>query len=241
MKTLALVSGGLDSTIAVVKGIITGMNITHALFVDYGQRAGTRERKAVRQLCYDWGIVLIDYDLNLPAALRNVSSLTTAAKDIPNIQRAGALHNQSVNPDSVWVPNRNTILISVAAGVARGLGCEKIVVGFNASNTMPDGSIRFVDQMNALLNTAIPDQAVSLSLPVYEYDKAGMLRYGMLVDETCHLDDLKHRIRWDLIWSCWDGDVKGQCGVCGECMMVKQALETANAPGYIREQFTFLA
>src|SRR5204862_304097 len=54
---------------------------------------------------------------------------------------------------AVWVPNRNGILVNIAAGFAESLGAASVVVGFNReeAETFPDNTLDFAAAATAAL------------------------------------------------------------------------------------------
>jgi len=118
----------------------------------------------------------------------------------------------------VWVPNRNAILINVAAFFAETLGCTRIVCGFNKEEaaTFPDNSDAFVAAANAALklSTLSGVQVVSFT---QRLSKEEIVRLGKTVN-----------VPWDLIWSCYRGGEK-PCGTCESCRRFARAMSHSGA------------
>src|SRR6266850_3604650 len=145
MKAVALLYGGLDSTVAFA---IRARDTVLALTVDYGQRAARREIASARRtarryrvphrvLRMPWlsGGALVDRSKRLPS---------------PDLRRAA---ETKASAAAVWVPNRNGVLLAAAAAMAERLGATRVVVGFNREEaaTFPDNSARFLDAANRAL------------------------------------------------------------------------------------------
>lgn len=114
---------------------------------------------------------------------------------------------------SVWVPNRNGLLVNLAAFFAEALGCTRIVCGFNREEaaTFPDNSEAFVAATNAALrrSTLCGVQVLSFTQRLSKEEIVGL-------GETLG-------VPWDLIWSCYHGGEK-PCGACESCRRLARAM-----------------
>jgi 7-cyano-7-deazaguanine synthase len=114
--------------------------------------------------------------------------------------------------DAVWVPNRNGLLVNLAAAVAEARGLDVVLVGFNAEEaaTFPDNSARFVDSLNAALQDSTRG-TVRVEAPLLALDKAQLLAEGRRVGAPVHL-----------VWSCYEGG-EAPCGRCESCRRRQRA------------------
>src|SRR5262245_61972691 len=123
MLAVVLLSGGLDSYTAGAIARAGGFDLC-ALTVAYGQRHA-REIESARAVARSLGAVR---HLELDIDLRKIggSSLTSDVA-VPHDRRL-----DGTDIPSTYVPARNTILLSLALGVAEVLGATDIVLGVNA-------------------------------------------------------------------------------------------------------------
>ena len=110
MKTILIHSGGMDSTVLLYQLLEEG-NTVKALSVDYGQRH-RRELDYARELTAALGVEHRVADLTSVTGLLAGSSLTSSEIDVPEG------HYAEDNMKATVVPNRNMILLSLAAGWA---------------------------------------------------------------------------------------------------------------------------
>lgn len=199
MKAVSLLSGGLDSTVAIA---MRARDVVLALTFDYGQRAARREIASARATARRLGVAhqaiplpwlgggaLVDRSLRLPRPdLTSRSAVLRSAK-------------------AVWVPNRNGVFIAIAAAFAERLGAGSVLVGFNReeASTFPDNSIPFLRATNRALRFST-NGAVRLESPTARWDKARIVREAR-----------RRRIPLDLIWPCYEGG-RAWCRRCESCL-----------------------
>ncbi|GJM21551.1 MAG: 7-cyano-7-deazaguanine synthase [Planctomycetota bacterium] len=205
MTALALLSGGLDSCVAAALRQAREHDLAAALFIDYGQRAVAPERVAARAVSAALGVPL--HELALPAAaFANKSALLDGATALPSPDLETAAETQA-SAQAVWVPNRNGLLVNLAAALAEAEGHTAVVVGFNAEEaaTFPDNGAPFFEALNACLalSTQIGVQVVA---PCLELSKAELVRAGRAVGAPL-----------DASWSCY-GPGPEACLRCESCL-----------------------
>jgi len=117
---------------------------------------------------------------------------------------------------SVWVPNRNGILINAAAAYAEKLGAHRVVVGFNVeeASTFPDNSEEFLKRATRSLEYSTSNQ-----VEVYCYTTS--LNKRQIVRE---LRALPRKFPFELLWSCYEGG-ETPCGRCESCQRQARAFE----------------
>lgn len=126
MKAVVLLSGGLDSTTTLAYAISQGYE-TMALTVQYGQRH-SRELDSARAVARHYGIkqhVVLDLDLSY---LRT-SALTSSEVEVPVRDSAEGIGDEI---PVTYVPARNILMLSLAAGLCETEGGEAIFIGANA-------------------------------------------------------------------------------------------------------------
>lgn len=202
--TLALLSGGLDSST-----LVAHTNAEAAVFVDYGQRH-IRERRSAEAIANHYGIPL--YPLDLTSYGKNVRSALTSG-DIAVPHGHYAADNMAVTV----VPNRNAVMLSAAAGVAASLGFTRVVTAVHAGDhaVYPDCRPVFIDAIDL---ASYRGCGVHVVAPFVLWSKAEIARralhLGVPVEQT---------------WSCYEGG-EVHCGRCGTCVERAEAIAEAGFP-----------
>lgn len=202
--TLALLSGGLDSST-----LVAHTNAEAAVFVDYGQRH-IRERRSAEAIANHYGIPL--YPLDLTSYGKNVrSALTSADVAVPHG------HYAADNMAVTVVPNRNAVMLSAASGVAASLGFTRVVTAVHAGDhaVYPDCRPVFIDAIDL---ASYRGCGVHVVAPFVLWSKAEIARralhLGVPVEQT---------------WSCYEGG-EVHCGRCGTCVERAEAIAEAGFP-----------
>ena len=211
---IVLLSGGLDSTVALAE-TLTRQSVACALTFDYGQRAAKKELQATRAIADHYRIphrfIALPWLAELlPQALTPLSVLK--GHGLENEMAVTAENLFDVN--RVWVPNRNGLFLNIAACFAESLQIKTIVFGANAEEgaSFPDNTPAFRDQLNAVFSYSTLT-GVQVETPVGHLDKEQIIQRGVELDVPFHL-----------IWSCYEGGTI-QCGQCPSCVRVKNAQE----------------
>lgn len=214
-QSLILLSGGLDSA--------ANLALCHqmdqpvlAITVRYGQRAEESEVLAAKDLCAYYGVPHQVVDLKWLGQLGG-SALTQSSVALP-ILEAEHLNDSKITGQSVkavWVPNRNGVLIQVAAAFAESLKVGRVVVGFNIEEaaTFPDNSPEFIRRSNLSLEYSTFNQ-----VKVHCY--TAELTKSQIVTE---LKKLAKPFPFEKIWSCYQGGAL-PCGECESCRRLQRAL-----------------
>ncbi|MHC4606548.1 MAG: 7-cyano-7-deazaguanine synthase QueC [Planctomycetota bacterium] len=192
-KAVALLSGGLDSSVALAAAK-RRHRVVLAVTFDYGQRAARREvaaaRAIARALKVPHRVIALPW---LKAATK--TALVNRKRKLP---RRGAA--------AVWVPNRNGVFLNICAALAEDLGATRIVAGFNLEEAaaFPDNSTAFIRAANRAFaySTRIRVKVVS---PVARMKKAAIARLGR-----------KLGVPLEKTWSCYAGG-RRPCGKCEPC------------------------
>ncbi|MBI2900019.1 MAG: 7-cyano-7-deazaguanine synthase QueC [Planctomycetes bacterium] len=199
MKGVAILSGGLDSTVSLAVAT-RRMKVVLALTFDYGQRAARREREAAARIARHYRV---PHAVVATPWLRDItkSALVNRAARLPE-------HEMSErSARAVWVPNRNGCFIEIAAAHAEWLGAERLVTGFNREEaaTFPDNSAAYVRAVNRALSysTANGVQVVSFTANL---DKSAILRLGRRLGAPI-----------GYVWPCYEGG-KAWCRRCESCL-----------------------
>lgn len=187
MRSLVLLSGGIDSTVALAQ---TGADL--AISVNYGQ-THRRELDAARSVAKYYGVEHHELDI-------------TAALDIPcALTGSGAIpESYAESPDATIVPGRNLMLIALATAWASAWGYGSVVIGANADDNRayPDCRPQFIE---ALSEAAQSGYGVAIWSPLLSMTKRQVVERGR---------DLG--VPLDLTWSCYRGG-SVPCHRCGAC------------------------
>lgn len=230
-KAISVLSGGLDSTVALALAA-DQYDVILALTFNYGQRAFGKEIRASRKIAEYYGVRHQVIPLPwlaelLPQSIQARQSHTEPF--IPNAWFDKAYQDEAFwEAKSVWVPNRNGLFLNIAATFAEALKASVILFGANAEEAerFPDNTDEFRQRENAAfqLSTLHPPR---IECPV------GMYRKVEIIQKAQELN-----VPLDLIWSCYtDNDT--QCGYCPSCQRLKQALEKSKAASHIQNQVLF--
>jgi 7-cyano-7-deazaguanine synthase len=203
MKTVVILSGGLDST-TVLYSLRSQGHEVKALSVDYGQRH-SRELEAARAVCRHAGVEQRVVNLSALAPLFGTNRLTSEG-EIPE----GPYSAESIALTAV--PNRNMILISVALAWAVSLKFDAVAFGAHQGphTNYPDCRPVFAHAMDVAAHLC-DDRPLRVLAPFVESDKAHIVRVGKEVG-----------VPFELTWSCYQGGAR-HCGKCGTCIDRRQA------------------
>ncbi|MCL7410581.1 MAG: 7-cyano-7-deazaguanine synthase QueC [Methanosarcinaceae archaeon] len=221
MSAISLLSSGLDS-VAALTLVKEQTDIKLALTFDYGQRSSQREIEYSKTICNHFGIEHKVITIDWLGEITN-TSLVNRDMDVPELtlERISDSADPEITKESaknVWVPNRNGVMINIAASFAESLGCEYVIVGFNGEEaaTFSDNSFEYVQAMDNCLSYSTRN-GVKVLAPLIEFDKNGIVREALRSGAP---------LEWS--WSCYHGaDVP--CGVCESC--VRRARGFAEAGG----------
>lgn len=219
-KAIVLLSGGLDSTVATWL-LRPEIEPVLALTADYGQKAARQELAASYALATEFGIphrtVFLPFLREASASV----ALIDRERPVPEVGREG-LDDDAVVTDAaaaVWVPNRNGVLVGMAATWAEANDVRYVACGFNReeARTFPDNSGEFVAATNAALALSTRNR-VELIAPTIEMDKTEIARRGHEAGAPLHR-----------CWSCYLGQ-DDPCERCESCQRFRRALEGADLP-----------
>jgi len=204
-RAVVLLSGGLDSTVTLAQAISQGYRVT-ALTIRYGQRHDRelRSAKDVAKFYALEGHVVIDLDLKA----FSTSALTSRSVPVP--EREGA---EGIGADipPTYVPARNIIFLSIAAGICETIGADRIFIGANSLDYSgyPDCRPEFFEAFQKALEvgtkTGVEGRPIKVDAPILFLTKAEIVKLGKRLGAPMHLT-----------WSCYKGGVLA-CGRCDSC------------------------
>lgn len=207
-KALILLSGGMDSTVALYWAR-QHHEVVGTVSFDYGSKHNAREIALAVWHSKQLGI---PHDtVNLPFVNELFQSdLLQSGGEIPEG------HYADDNMKKTVVPFRNGIMLAIACGLAESRQAEALVIAAHSGDhaIYPDCREPF---MKAIGDSMREGTYVRIELlrPFIDLDKAAIARLG-------------HDLGVDLgqTWSCYKGQ-EVQCGVCGTCVERREAFMMA--------------
>lgn len=208
MNTVLIYSGGLDSTVLLYQ-LLQAQHRVYALTIHYGQRHAC-EIDSARAICAENGVEHRVLELPQLACLFGGGSLTDFSTPVPEG------HYEEASMKATVVPNRNMILLSLAAAWAMSLKADSISYAAHAGDhaIYPDCRPAFADAMDHAI--ALADwHPVRLDRPFVGKPKTELVRLGASLG-----------VPFAKTWSCYQGKSK-HCGCCGTCIERRQAFYEA--------------
>jgi len=200
MKTLIILSGGMDSAAALACAKAEGFEIVGGVHFQYGSKHNAKELVSARAIADHYKIPLHVVDLPFVNELFK-SDLLKSGGEVPEG------HYEDVSMKRTVVPFRNGIMLSIAAGLAESLEADSITLGNHAGDhaIYPDCRAEFVEPMTQAIEKGTYRKIKMLS-PFVKLSKGQIAKLGK---------DL--RVPFQLTWSCYKGgDI--HCGKCGTCV-----------------------
>jgi 7-cyano-7-deazaguanine synthase len=194
VKAIALLSGGLDSVVSMLLAREKA-EIVLALTIDYGQKARINEIRSSASFCSLYGIK--HQVVELPFMLE---------------MKSGIIESSGLDDSSPWVPNRNGLIINLAACYAENLKADWVICGFNREEGVdfPDNTQEFVE-------------AISRSLYYSTLNKVEIRSFVQNMDKIEIVASAKNLgVDFGLIWSCYRSGIK-PCGECPSCLRNQKA------------------
>lgn len=216
MRSIVLLSGGLDSAVSLSQTLREG-EVRLCLTFDYGQRARFREINAAAEIA---GYYKLKHRVIPLPFLREITNTSLVNMDAaipePEEEHFSRPEKMAETAKSVWVPNRNGVFINIAASFAETMECGQIVTGFNAeeAETFPDNSREFLNACNQSLSYSTLSGVRVLSY-TQMLDKTGIIRLGKRLGTP-----LQH------VWSCYYGGDE-ICRRCESCKRFLRAIKEA--------------
>jgi 7-cyano-7-deazaguanine synthase len=219
-KIFCLLSGGLDSTVALAKMQSEINGDALAISIDYGQRH-LREVDAALDVAH---FLSVEHRVVSINGIIPTTMLTDASQPLPNASYADL--PAGISP--TYVPFRNGLMLSVLTAIAQGWVREdeknrQAVVAFGAHAedahnwAYPDCTPEFIGPFGA-------------AVFIGTYQKVRLVAPLMLMNK-CEIVELGVRLNAPLAktWSCYRGGEK-HCGTCPTCRARKQAFRDAGEP-----------
>ncbi len=199
-----ILSGGLDSTTLLWYLCSEGKEV-HALTFNYGQRHSREieHAKKVVKAARDRGFK-VNHELVDISSISHLiaSGALTGKEEVPH-----GFYTDEIQKITV-VPNRNMIMLSIAAGYAVKIGEKEVYYAAHKSDyaIYPDCRKEFVKALDTAIYLATLFTPVELKAPFVDMTKAEVVGLG-----------LKLGVPYELTWSCYEGGDR-PCLKCGTCL-----------------------
>jgi 7-cyano-7-deazaguanine synthase len=208
-KAVVIISGGMDSTTLLYDVVAElGKDNVQAISFNYNQKHKCELEKA-KKTCEKLGV---NHRVLSLAVLNEVapSALTRDDWKIPEG------HYSDENMKQTVVPNRNMVMLSLAAAFAMGVKAQELYYGAHAGDhtIYPDCRKEFIDSMVQSIKLADWNE-VELKAPYWQIDKVGILKIGKELG-----------VDYSLTHTCYNPNKEGKsCGRCGSCTERLEAFE----------------
>ncbi len=214
MKDIVILySGGMDSSVALYQ---YAERIRLAVSFDYGSKHNAREIEYAAINCKALGIEhrIIEMDLN---KMGFVSDLLQSGAEIPDG------HYEDENMKKTVVPFRNGIMLSIAAGIAESMECNRLLISNHSGDhaIYPDCRPDFISSMNNAIRYGTYNE-VEILAP-----------FTHLTKREIALEGKKTGVPFENTYSCYNGK-EIHCGTCGTCTERKEALEGFDPTIYLK-------
>jgi 7-cyano-7-deazaguanine synthase len=204
MRGVLILSGGVDSTTLLYKLLREGYEVD-ALTFNYAQRHKKEIDCAsaiARKLCVSHKVI----DLSSLSSILGDSALL-GGKEVPSC------HYTEESAKKTVVPNRNMIMLSIAAGYAEAHEIPEIFYAAhkNDSTIYPDCRPEFVEALRPAIRLGTAWHPVELRAPFVDMTKAEIIKMGL---------DLG--VAYEMTWSCYKGEDR-PCRTCPTCIEREEA------------------
>jgi 7-cyano-7-deazaguanine synthase len=206
MNALVLLSGGLDSTVALAEAYAMHKGSVGAISFLYGQKHPT-EINAAQAVSDYYGIN--HQVVTLPAVFSGTGSVLIDDNELEMPKASYQELSDEFGVSPTYVPYRNGNLLSLATAVALVEGAGEVWAGMHAEDAhnwaYPDCTPEFLGAMASAIYVGSYHE-VRLITPHMWRTKADVVQSGL---------DLKAPL--ELTWSCYEGRNQA-CGVCPTCV-----------------------
>ena len=204
MKTVVLLSGGMDSVTAFYQ-VKREHEIVAALSFDYGSKHNACEIPFAKLHADRAGIPHRAIDLGFMNDCFS-SDLLKSGGEIPDG------HYAQDNMKRTVVPFRNGIMLAVACGFAESIGADALAIAAHSGDhaIYPDCREPFMRAMGSAMEEGTYAR-IHLMRPFIAMDKAAIARRGVELG-----------IDFSETWSCYKGG-ETHCGTCGTCVERREA------------------
>lgn len=197
---VVIYSGGADSTV-ILHHCLKKHDVVSALTFDYNQRHRAEIDRAV-VYAKDKNIAHIVVDLSFYGKLASSSSLTNDTIDVPKMKDViGDPQN------TAYCPNRNMVMLSIAAAYAESIGATDVFYGATAVDDLSgyfDCTKIFLESLNNVL-ALNRRNTITIHAPLIEMSKKDIIKYGIELG-----------VDFSKTLTCYNGNDIA-CGTCPSC------------------------
>lgn len=194
-KAIIALSGGIDSAVAAGIAKKEGYEL-YFLTVNYGQKNIEKELENSKKLAQYFGVK---------------EHKTIDMKWLGELGNSGitdySIHFENVSDDFIYVPYRNTCIISACVAWAEVISAEVIYTGSEAGPWIcPDNSPEYYKAINDLVGISTKlNKKIKVVAPLNYSDKVGNIKKGIELG-----------VPLELTWTCVARSDKA-CGICQPC------------------------
>ena len=204
-KAVCLISGGMDSAVAVAIAQNQGYAI-YPLTFNYGQR-NKKELVMAQEISQWFG-----------------ATLKTVTVDLRQIGGSALTDDIEIKPEEkgipvTYVPARNTIFLSLALAYAEVIDADYIFIGVNSvdysgyPDCRPDYIHAFQQLTDIALKKSVEKKPIKIKAPLLYLSKSEIVKKGFEL-----------QVPFQKTWSCYREGEKA-CGTCASCKIRKAAFE----------------
>jgi 7-cyano-7-deazaguanine synthase len=203
-KAIVLFSGGLDSTTVLAYALSNGFDVTPLTF-SYGQRHLIETEKAMLTL-KKYGLEKKSVVFETDLGVFSKCSLLNRSMSVPDMPTDKI-------PDT-YVPSRNIIFLSIAAGIAETIDAGTIFIGVNTVDYSgyPDCRPEFINKFNEMIAVGTKmgvESSIKVEAPLINMSKKNIIALGLSLN-----------VDYSITHSCYDPDDNGKsCGKCDSCRL----------------------
>lgn len=197
-KVVLSLSGGMDSTTLLAYYLDKGIEV-HPFMFRYGSKHNLYEQQAVLKITNHYGLNCPVIDLTKPFQFIQ-SNLMQSGQAVPEG------HYNNANMALTVVPGRNSVFITMLAGIAESIGAGRVALGVHSGDhhIYPDCRPEYVEAMKEAMHLAT-DGKVTIVAPFSTMNKTSIIELGS-----------KLQVPYELTRTCYK-DQPVSCGRCGSC------------------------
>lgn len=205
-KAIIALSGGIDSAVAAAIAKKEGYEL-YFLTVNYGQKNLEKELENSSKLAEHFGVIE-----------HKIIDMTWLGDLGHSLATDKTIKEDDSEDDKIYVPYRNTCIISACIAWAEINGAEAIFTGSEAGPWIcPDNSPEYYEKFNELVQISTKlNKNIRIYAPLNYSDKEGDVRKGIELG-----------VPFELTWTCVARADKA-CGVCQPCRNRLDAFEKNN-------------
>ncbi|OGV36837.1 MAG: 7-cyano-7-deazaguanine synthase QueC [Legionellales bacterium RIFCSPHIGHO2_12_FULL_35_11] len=213
-RAVVLLSGGLDSTTCLAYAKSKNLDC-YALSFNYGQKQ-ISELEFAKKTAIKYGVIQHEI-INLQSIISfNSTALVNKEISVPDYENSDTI-------PSTYVPARNTIMLSLAIGLAEVIDANYIYIGASSIDYSgyPDCRPEYFDAFTKLANLAtkagVEGKKLKIETPLLHLTKAETILLGVSLG-----------VDYTKTVSCYRANSEGlACGTCHSCYLRKKGFEEA--------------